>query len=370
MVDSARVIRPLLVAVLAFTVGVGGVARGSADEAGSGHDPARAAGRADGSLIGIGTAGGAASPASPNHSSPAGIDPSGAPFGPASPAHSSRIVSPASSPPGPASPAHSRRTVGPAGAPPGPASPAHSPPAGIDPARPAHSPWTARPVNAPVSPASAQGQRIEGPPGRSGGRSGEHVDGGSLPIRAGVTQRPPAAEPPPAAPPSAAPGSSEAVPGPDAPAVEPGPPAPSVRYGWPLRPVPRVAQRFRAPADRYTPGHRGADLVGAVGQPVLAARGGVVAFAGPLAGRGVVSVLHPDGLRTTYEPVTAAVAVGAVVERGTVLGTLDAGHPGCPAAACLHWGVRRGEADYLDPLVLVGPGTLRLLPPPRRWPWR
>lgn len=139
-------------------------------------------------------------------------------------------------------------------------------------------------------------------------------------------------------------------------------PASHARYGWPLRPVPRVARRFRAPPDPWSPGHRGADLVGSPGQQVLAARDGVVAFAGPLAGRGVVSVLHPDGLRTTYEPVTATVTVGTVIARGTVLGTLDPGHAGCPAAACLHWGVRRGEADYLDPLVLVGPGRVRLLP--------
>jgi len=136
------------------------------------------------------------------------------------------------------------------------------------------------------------------------------------------------------------------------------------RYGWPLRPVPRIGQRFRAPPNPWSPGHRGVDLVGAPGQEVRAARDGVVAFAGPLAGRGVVSVLHPDGLRTTYEPVTATVAVGTVVSRGAVLGTLEPGHPGCPATACLHWGVRRGDADYLDPLVLVGPGRVRLLPDP------
>jgi len=143
----------------------------------------------------------------------------------------------------------------------------------------------------------------------------------------------------------------------------------TARYGWPLRPVPRIAERFRAPSERWAAGHRGADLVGAPGQEVLVARDGVVAFAGPVAGRGVVSVLHPDGLRTTYEPVTATVAVGDVVARGAVLGALEPGHAGCPAAACLHWGVRRGEADYLDPLVLVGPGQVRLLPAPPRWPW-
>jgi murein DD-endopeptidase MepM/ murein hydrolase activator NlpD len=87
-----------------------------------------------------------------------------------------------------------------------------------------------------------------------------------------------------------------------------------------------------------------------------------------LAGRGVVSVVHPGGLRTTYEPVTADVVVGTPVARGTVLGTIDAGHPGCPASACLHWGLRRRAApelrreQYLDPLLLVGLGRTRLWP--------
>ncbi|GEL17783.1 hypothetical protein PA7_16200 [Pseudonocardia asaccharolytica DSM 44247 = NBRC 16224] len=153
---------------------------------------------------------------------------------------------------------------------------------------------------------------------------------------------------------------------PGAPALEPG-------YGWPLDPPPAVGNPFREPAHRYGPGHRGVDLVGRPGQSVRAAREGTVVFAGPLAGRGVVSVQHDDGLRTTYEPVTAAVAAGAVVRRGEVLGGLEPGHPGCPDPACLHWGVRRGEADYLDPLLLVSPTRLRLLPVPERepgWPAR
>ncbi len=95
---------------------------------------------------------------------------------------------------------------------------------------------------------------------------------------------------------------------------------------------------------------------------VLAAREGVVVFAGPVAGRGVVSVDHPDGLRTTYEPVTPAVAVGDPVAAGDPLGVLGPGHAGCAAAACLHWGVRRGKIEYLDPLVLLRPARLRLMP--------
>ncbi|HEY2191547.1 MAG TPA: peptidoglycan DD-metalloendopeptidase family protein [Actinomycetospora sp.] len=150
-------------------------------------------------------------------------------------------------------------------------------------------------------------------------------------------------------------------------------------FGWPLAGLGRdgppagggagtVARRFLPPPNPYGRGHRGVDLAATRGTPVLAAGAGVVAQAGTLAGRGVVSVVHPGGLRTTYEPVTARVVVGTPVARGTVLGTLDAGHPGCPAAACLHWGLRRRTGppgrreQYLDPLLLVGLGRTRLWP--------
>lgn len=146
---------------------------------------------------------------------------------------------------------------------------------------------------------------------------------------------------------------------------------PGVEYGWPLAPMPAVARPFDQPPFRYGRGHRGADLVGGVGQAVLAARDGVVVFAGPVAGRGVVSVEHADGLRTTYEPVTGTVAVGVRVARGDPIGALEAGHAGCPAEACLHWGVRRGvrsTSEYMDPLVLLRPRHVRLLPLPEPWP--
>jgi murein DD-endopeptidase MepM/ murein hydrolase activator NlpD len=103
------------------------------------------------------------------------------------------------------------------------------------------------------------------------------------------------------------------------------------------------------------------DLAGAPGSPVLAAGDGVVAFAGMVAGRPVVSVDHVGGLRTTYEPVQPSVGAGQAVARGSPLGTLMAGHTGCPAAACLHWGLRRGQ-DYRDPLLLLRPQRVRLLP--------
>jgi murein DD-endopeptidase MepM/ murein hydrolase activator NlpD len=123
----------------------------------------------------------------------------------------------------------------------------------------------------------------------------------------------------------------------------------------------QVVRAFAAPADRYGPGHRGVDLAGIPGEPVLSAGDGIVVFAGMVAGRPVVSVQHDGGLRTTYEPVTPTVGAGEAVARGSPIGILLAGHPGCAVAACLHWGLRRGEG-YLDPLLLLRPPRLRLLP--------
>jgi len=95
---------------------------------------------------------------------------------------------------------------------------------------------------------------------------------------------------------------------------------------------------------------------------VIAPGPGVVTFAGLIAGRGVVVVLHPSGLRSTLEPVTAHVMAGEAVTAGEVVGTLELAGSHCHPRACLHWGVRRGE-EYVDPLdVLAGFGPIRLLP--------
>jgi murein DD-endopeptidase MepM/ murein hydrolase activator NlpD len=151
-----------------------------------------------------------------------------------------------------------------------------------------------------------------------------------------------------------------ALPGPAGPTA-PEPDAPAGGYRWPLAGVPAVTRPFQPPPRPWLPGHRGVDLAGAPGVPVLAAGAGVVAFAGSVAGVGVVSIDHPGGLRTTYEPVTPLVAVGTRVVAGEPIGMLLPGHEGCPVAACLHWGLRRGGA-YLDPLLLLGLARVRLYP--------
>ncbi|SIS11128.1 M23 family metallopeptidase [Williamsia sterculiae] len=136
-------------------------------------------------------------------------------------------------------------------------------------------------------------------------------------------------------------------------------------YGWPIQPRPRVVTPFSPGEHRWQPGHRGVDLAAAPGTVVVAAGAGTVHHVGVVAGRPVVSILHPDGLLTTYEPVDPGVRAGQSVARGDPIGTLLAGHPGCPTAGCLHWGARRGAghaATYLNPLGLVSALRVRLLP--------
>jgi murein DD-endopeptidase MepM/ murein hydrolase activator NlpD len=129
---------------------------------------------------------------------------------------------------------------------------------------------------------------------------------------------------------------------------------------WPLRPQPLVVAGFVQPSGPFSPGHRGVDLLGSPGQPVFATLPGTVAFAGPLAGRGVVVIDH-GGFRTTYEPVKAAVKRGDVVAGGSVIGSLETALSHCFPRSCLHWGLIRGSA-YEDPLTLLGAAPVRLLP--------
>lgn len=159
---------------------------------------------------------------------------------------------------------------------------------------------------------------------------------------------------------------AEPVPAADAepvPAADAGPgPVGVSAFELPVASPARVLTPFRPPPGRYGAGHRGVDLAAAAGTPVRSSGPGVVVFAGALAGRGVVSVEHAGGLRTTYEPVTAATTAGVAVRAGQVIGTLEAGHAGCAPADCLHWGARLPGGGYLDPMSLLGAWRVRLLP--------
>lgn len=119
-----------------------------------------------------------------------------------------------------------------------------------------------------------------------------------------------------------------------------------------------VIDPFRAPPGPYGPGNRGLEYATDPGALARAIGGGTVVFAGQVAGRLVVTVEHPDGLRSSLVGLaTVSVTRGQSVVRGQPLGR---------TGSRLHLGVRRGE-QYLDPATLFARrGPARLVPRPQR----
>lgn len=133
----------------------------------------------------------------------------------------------------------------------------------------------------------------------------------------------------------------------------------SIRWAWPVGPPFGIVRSFIAPVTPYSSGHRGIDIGGADGGDVVAPAAGIVHFAGWVVNRPVVSLRHPNGLISSFEPVTSTLAEGTAVARGQVIGRLEPGH--C-ATACLHFGVRR-HGEYVSPLLyLAGIPRSVLLP--------
>ena len=132
---------------------------------------------------------------------------------------------------------------------------------------------------------------------------------------------------------------------------------PLVRYERPV--AGEVIREFDGPAGRFDAGHRGVDLSLQVGAPVRAAGGGRVLHAGPVAGTNWITLLHDDGVHTTYGPIAApSVEPGHRVARGDRIGVLDRGGHGDDRGAGLHWGARR-DGIYVDPMTLLDRGVPR-----------
>lgn len=120
---------------------------------------------------------------------------------------------------------------------------------------------------------------------------------------------------------------------------------------WPLD-DPAIADPFDAPPQPWLAGHRGIDLAASPGTPIASPAAGTVAYAGLVAGKQVVSIRH--GERTsTFEPAVTDLAVGAAVTRGQLVASVAHSGDHCHGE-CLHWGVKTGERDYLDPAALAG----------------
>ncbi|MRX45105.1 peptidoglycan DD-metalloendopeptidase family protein [Agromyces sp. Q22] len=126
---------------------------------------------------------------------------------------------------------------------------------------------------------------------------------------------------------------------------------PADRWDWPVGPPVVVVGPFRAPPTPYSAGHRGIDLAALPGRTVVAPATGVVSFAGPVAGRGVLSIDHGGGVVSSIEPVAAGVATGAAVRAGDPVAVVTTG--GHCDDRCVHLGVRV-HGEYVSPLLWFG----------------
>lgn len=134
---------------------------------------------------------------------------------------------------------------------------------------------------------------------------------------------------------------------------------------------PRVVHPFEKPAQRWSAGHRGVDLrVPENDRRVYAPAPGKVVFSGTVVNRKVLVLAHPDGRRSTFEPMDETLPVGTTVAAGEVIGTVGGAAGGnserpyrrC-STPCLYWGVRQGgargdgsgkTAEYINPMSLLG----------------
>lgn len=153
-------------------------------------------------------------------------------------------------------------------------------------------------------------------------------------------------------------------------AVEPA--ASRLRYRSPTAASrPQVIRTFEKPAQRWSAGHRGVNLaVPENDRRVYAPAPGKVVFSGTVVNRKVLVIAHPDGRRSTFEPMDEALPVGTTVAAGEVIGTVAGAAGGnserpyrrC-STPCLYWGVRQGgargdgsgkTAEYINPMSLLG----------------
>lgn len=125
-------------------------------------------------------------------------------------------------------------------------------------------------------------------------------------------------------------------------------------WQWPTGKPRRVVADFDPPSAPWLAGNRGVVLEAVPGEVVVSPAAGRVSVAGRIVDRDVVVIMH-DHRRSTFEPVKALVSVGDFVNAGQPIGVVDRG-PNGP----LHWGVKVGPAQYVDPLrQLCGPIVLK-----------
>lgn len=135
--------------------------------------------------------------------------------------------------------------------------------------------------------------------------------------------------------------------------------------GW-TSPVPNATEAdvlnpFIPPAMPWSSAHRGIDIK-TPSDHVVSPADGEVTFVGTVVDRPVLTLRHPNGLLSSFEPVESDLEVGTTVAQGDILGTISAESRHCEIS-CVHWGVRQPDAWhigstvrdlYIDPAFLLG----------------
>lgn len=129
-------------------------------------------------------------------------------------------------------------------------------------------------------------------------------------------------------------------------------------YSCPLSSC-RVVRAFSPGKHNWDAGHRGVDLAASFFMPVYAPQQGKVVYSGQLVNRKVLSISHPENIRTTYEPVLPLVQKGEEVQRGQLIAVVVGKH--CGMSTCLHWGAKTAPDNYLNPWLLLAKKRVRLL---------
>jgi murein DD-endopeptidase MepM/ murein hydrolase activator NlpD len=133
--------------------------------------------------------------------------------------------------------------------------------------------------------------------------------------------------------------------------------APKINWAPPLEPPVNLVNLYRQPNSDYSAGHRGIDYRVEVGQPVLSPADGEVWFSGKVGNRQLISLKHPDGNLTEFEPVCTDLEKGEPVFLGQEIGQVckaDSNYrQHCQEATCLHFSIRQ-LGEYLSPQVFIG----------------
>lgn len=125
-------------------------------------------------------------------------------------------------------------------------------------------------------------------------------------------------------------------------------------YGYRLPVAAAVVDWFRPPETQWGAGNRGWEFGTIGGEQVCAVADGTTTFAGQVAGRGVVSIRHRDGLLSSVTGLsTVSVGVGTHIVAGEPIGEAMPG---------LHLGFRI-DGRYIDPATVFSAPVHAILVP-------